>query len=131
MKTLFPKLWVKNALLAFLFLLSVSATIILINLFESSYDKENFFYKSYEKKSSLNDNHIPAETGVSSENILPPGCDYSKSAIDLTKNYDWCIVGAGLSGTVFAERASELDESVLVVDYSQVGLDIHRIILMS
>ena len=87
MKTLFPKLWVKNALLAFLFLLSVSATIILINLFELSYDKENFFYKSYEKKSSLNDNHIPAETGISSENTLPPGCDYSKSAIDLTKYY--------------------------------------------
>ena len=85
--------------------------------FESFNGKEKFNIKSYVKKSSLTVNQIPFEVSDSSENILPPGCDYSKSTINSTKSYDWCIVGAGLSGTVFAERASELDESVLVIDY--------------
>ena len=56
------------------------------------------------------------EVSDSSENILPPGCNYSKPKLDLSKSYDLCIVGAGLSGTVFAERSSELEESVLVID---------------
>ena len=56
------------------------------------------------------------EISDSSENILPPGCNYAKDEIDITKSYDLCIVGAGLSGTVFAERTSELEESVLVID---------------
>ena len=62
---------------------------------------------------------ILVEISDSTENILPPGCDYSRATIDFTKSYDWCIVGAGLSGTVFAERASELNESVLIMDYRQ------------
>eukprot|EP00592_Proboscia_alata_P016909 CAMPEP_0194394286 /NCGR_PEP_ID=MMETSP0174-20130528/123771_1 /TAXON_ID=216777 /ORGANISM="Proboscia alata, Strain PI-D3" /LENGTH=887 /DNA_ID=CAMNT_0039190069 /DNA_START=2247 /DNA_END=4910 /DNA_ORIENTATION=- len=56
------------------------------------------------------------EVSDSSENILPPGCDYAKENIDTSKKYDVCVVGAGLSGTVFAERTSELGGSVLVMD---------------
>ena len=85
--------------------------------FELFNGKEKTFDRPYVKKSSLNENQIPVEVSVSTENTLPTGCDYAKSAIDLTKHYDWCIVGAGLSGAVFAERASELDESVLIIDY--------------
>lgn len=53
----------------------------------------------------------------SSENVLPSGCNYSTQQIDTSKTYDLCVVGAGLSGTVFAERtAALLGESVLVID---------------
>lgn len=57
------------------------------------------------------------EVSDSSENILPPGCDYAKNKIDNSKTYDTCVVGAGLSGTVFAERtANLLGRKVLVID---------------
>ena len=57
------------------------------------------------------------EVSDSSENTLPPGCDYFKNEIDYSKTYDTCIVGAGLSGTVFAERtANLLGRKVLVMD---------------
>ncbi|CAB9512491.1 galactopyranose mutase [Seminavis robusta] len=57
------------------------------------------------------------EIGDSSENELPPGCDYASTKLDYSKTYDTCIVGAGLSGTVFAERtANLLKKNVLVID---------------
>ena len=117
MKILFRKSWAKNTGIAVVCLLSIFAIIMLMNSFELSNSKENTYNKPNVKKSSFNDNQNPIELSFLTENTLPPGCDYSKSAIDLTKHYDWCIVGAGLSGTVFAERASKLDESVLVIDY--------------
>ena len=64
MKILFRKSWAKNALLAFVFLLSVSATIIMMNSFELSYDKEIVSSKPYETKSSSNDNYIPFEVKI-------------------------------------------------------------------
>ena len=117
MKILFCKSWAKTAWFAFACLLSIFAINMLMSSFELPNGKEKTNNKRNVKKSSLDENQIPIEVSFSTENNLPPGCDYSKSAIDLTKYYDWCIVGAGLSGTVFAERASELDESVLVIDY--------------
>jgi len=50
----------------------------------------------------------------------PPSFDsmkrYSRT-LDFTKKYDLCTVGAGLSGTVFAERTAHLlGQSVLVMD---------------
>jgi UDP-galactopyranose mutase len=57
------------------------------------------------------------EIGDSSENVLPPGCDYAKTKLDYSKKYDTCVIGAGLSGTVFAERtANMLKRNVLVID---------------
>lgn len=57
------------------------------------------------------------EVSDSSANVLPPGCDYAAPDIDRTRRYDLCAVGAGLSGTVFAERAANLLGSrVLVLD---------------
>lgn len=57
------------------------------------------------------------EVSDSSEYILLPGCDYHKDKIDYSQTYDTCVVGAGLSGTVFAERtANMLGKRVLVID---------------
>eukprot|EP00316_Scyphosphaera_apsteinii_P022907 CAMPEP_0119301942 /NCGR_PEP_ID=MMETSP1333-20130426/3634_1 /TAXON_ID=418940 /ORGANISM="Scyphosphaera apsteinii, Strain RCC1455" /LENGTH=1179 /DNA_ID=CAMNT_0007304155 /DNA_START=97 /DNA_END=3637 /DNA_ORIENTATION=- len=57
------------------------------------------------------------EISDSTENTLPVGCNYAKHEIVRTKKYDLCAVGAGLSGTVFAERtAALLGETVLVID---------------
>jgi NADPH-dependent 2,4-dienoyl-CoA reductase/sulfur reductase-like enzyme len=57
------------------------------------------------------------EVSDSSANVLPPGCDYASRKIDRSKTYDLCVVGAGLSGTVFAERTAKLlGERVLVFD---------------
>jgi len=53
----------------------------------------------------------------SSENELPPGCDFANNRIDKSKTYHTCVIGAGLSGTVFAERtANLLKKKVLVID---------------
>jgi hypothetical protein len=57
------------------------------------------------------------EVSDSSENILPPGCGYAINELDYSETYDTCIIGAGLSGTVFAERtANLLGRKVLVID---------------
>ena len=57
------------------------------------------------------------EESDSSENTLPPGCDYASFKLDREKTYPLCVVGAGLSGTVFAERtANLLGERVLVIE---------------
>lgn len=40
-----------------------------------------------------------------------------KASLDFTKKYDACMIGAGLSGTIFAERfANILESQVLVID---------------
>ena len=57
------------------------------------------------------------EISDSSENILPPGCDYATYKIDYKKKYDMCVIGAGLSGTVFAERTANLsNDTVLMLE---------------
>ena len=72
-------------------------------------------YKSTHSGESLS---YRVEISDSSENALPSG--FSKARyhqIDKSKRYDTCAIGAGLSGTVFAERsANVLGESVLVID---------------
>ena len=79
--------------------------------------KEKILNNVSVQKGISNENQVLLEVSDSSENILPPGCGYSKSTINFTKHCDWCIVGAGFSGTVFAEGASQLEECVLVLDY--------------
>lgn len=57
------------------------------------------------------------ETSDSLENVLPSGFPKAKYSLNKSKKYGYCAVGAGLSGTVFAERAANLlDEQVLVID---------------
>ena len=52
-----------------------------------------------------------------SENVLPPGFTNHKYELDKGKHYNLCAIGAGLSGTVFAERAANhLGQTVLVID---------------
>jgi len=62
------------------------------------------------------------EVSDSSENVLP-GSSFAKNKINKSKKYDVCAIGAGLSGTVFAERyANELKKNALVIDSrSHVG----------
>jgi len=56
------------------------------------------------------------EVSDSSENVLP-GSWFAKYKIDKSKKYDVCAIGAGLSGTVFAERyANVLGKNALVID---------------
>ena len=54
----------------------------------------------------------PAVTRVvisdSSSNVLPSGFPKALSKIDTSKEYDLCAVGAGLSGTVYAERTATI-----------------------
>ena len=58
-----------------------------------------------------------AETRGSESNVLPSGLPKAQNFIDMTKKYDVCTVGAGLSGAIFAERsANVLGKSVLVMD---------------
>ena len=53
----------------------------------------------------------------SSSNVLPSGFPKALSKIDTSKEYDLCAVGAGLSGTVYAERtATILKRKTLVID---------------
>jgi len=57
------------------------------------------------------------EISDSSENVLPPGFDNHSYEIDKSKKYDVCTIGAGISGTVFAERTAKyLSQKVLVID---------------
>jgi len=57
------------------------------------------------------------EVSDSAENVLPSGFAKAKDSINTRKKYDLCTVGAGLSGTVFAERAATiLNQKVLVMD---------------
>lgn len=52
-----------------------------------------------------------------SKNILLPGFKKHLYMINKSKKFDLCTVGAGLSGTVFAERAANyLSPKVLVID---------------
>ena len=82
----------------------------LVNTNHNNHQKASFLDPSqYQEK------HV--HISDSSENVLPPGCSYAKFTLDQHKAYDVCVVGAGLSGTVFAEKSAELlDESVLVMD---------------
>jgi UDP-galactopyranose mutase len=69
-------------------------------------DDENASFKKYY-----------VEIGDSSENVLPPGTENYSNTLDFEKKYDVCAIGAGLSGTVFAERsANVLEQNVLVID---------------
>lgn len=62
-------------------------------------------------------NHYHVKISDSSENTLPPGFETHKYKIDKSKSYDLCAIGAGLSGTVFAERAANhLGQNVLILD---------------
>jgi len=62
-------------------------------------------------------NHYHVEISDSSENVLPSGFEKAKYEIDKSKQYGLCAIGAGLSGTVFAERAANLlQQNVLVID---------------
>ena len=63
------------------------------------------------------DSRYHVEISDSSENVLPPGIGKHSRSIDKSKKYDLCAIGAGLSGTVFAERAANyLSQKVLVID---------------
>jgi len=72
-------------------------------------------YKSTHSGESLS---YRVEISDSSENAVPSGFGAkARYQIDKSKRYDTCAIGAGLSGTVFAERsANVLGESVLVID---------------
>ena len=71
-------------------------------------------YKSTHSGESLS---YRVEISDSSENVLPSGFPKAMYQIDKSKRYDTCAIGAGLSGTVFAERsANVLGEDVLVID---------------
>jgi len=71
-------------------------------------------YKSTHSGESLS---YRVEISDSSENVLPSGFSKAMYQIDKSKRYDTCAIGAGLSGTVFAERsANVLGEDVLVID---------------
>lgn len=57
------------------------------------------------------------EVSDSSKNILPSGFSNASFKLDYSKSYKLCAVGAGLSGTVFAERtANILRQKVLIID---------------
>lgn len=62
------------------------------------------------------DHSASFEPGNSQQKV-PSGFKSAQTSIDASKNYDMCVVGAGLSGTVLAERtANLLQQTVLVMD---------------
>lgn len=70
-------------------------------------------------KPFTSDGKYRVEISDSSENLpfLPAGFYNAKYNIDKSKKYGYCAIGAGLSGTVFAERAANyLGKKTLVID---------------
>jgi len=81
----------------------------------SSIHRETMGAPSFIRSANTCKYHV--ETSDSLTNDLPSGFEKSSNTIDKSKTYDICTVGAGLSGTVFAERsANMLGMTSLVLD---------------
>lgn len=109
-----------NHKVAFLFILLVLSNVALMRQFQCFETPASSLWWSHPGRTKILTNQQGSqgkEEPYANEFELPSGFPKALPEIDRSKSYDTCIVGAGLSGTVFAERSANLlNHSVLVLD---------------